>query len=177
VFVGPLRPADEGREFLRILFRTSTLQQVLSVGTHQMQPTWWLSMLAVPMPTFPYTNWCHLSPVSDYKHINMSMGVGQSLVPPQWLVVSNETLTCVVITHPWTLGPAFLCFSFERHQSNVRLAGTNGWIPPSKRPSGQSVLSLTQSLFLSLKPASRRKMKNYSTSPSLCLCSGVQLLP
>jgi hypothetical protein len=52
------------------------------------------------------------------------------------------------------------------------------WFPPSKRPSGQRcVLSLTQSLFLSPKPARRRKMKNYSTSPSLCLCSGVQLLP
>jgi len=58
---------------------------------------------------------------------------------PTKAVASDGTLACIVLTHPCTLGPASLHFSFERHQSNARLAGTNGWTPPSKRPNGQKV--------------------------------------
>ena len=64
----------------------------------------------------------------------------------QWSVASNGTVACVVLTHPWTLGPAFLRFSFERPQSNVKLAGTNGWIPPSKRLSGQRYVLFSDSV-------------------------------
>ena len=63
----------------------------------------------------------------------------------QWSVASNAR---VALYSYLTLGPAYLRSSFERRRSNVRLAGTNGWIPPSKRPNGQRcVRSLTQSPF------------------------------
>jgi hypothetical protein len=53
------------------------------------------------------------------------------------------------------------------------------WLDPSiKKTEWSKVRPFPESVaILVAKPARRRKMKNYSTSPSLCLRSGIQLLP
>ncbi len=57
------------------------------------------------------------------------------------------------LTHSLMIGLVYPRSSLGKRQNNVRLAGTNGWIPPSKRPSGQRCVQFPDSVAVTATEA------------------------